>query len=222
MTITIIRSVLIYISVVIAVRIMGKRQVGELKPQELVITILISAVATIPIEETSIPLSNSLIPIFIFVSLEIISSTLSMKSIKFRNLMQGKPIFIIKNGKLKQEVLSQLRFTIDDLVDALRQQGAFDISEVENAVVETNGSLSIQLKSENSPLTPNQIKIEVEEASAPTTIVMDSKPITEYFGGDKMSEQEIDLIVKSTHTEMDEIMLLNIDDEGKIFMIKKG
>lgn len=221
MTITIIRAVLIYISVVIAIRIMGKRQVGELKPQELVITILISAVATIPIEENSIPLSNSLIPIFIFVSLEILSSALSMKSIRFRNLMQGKPVFIIKNGKLKQDVLSQLRFTIDDLVDALRQQGAFNIADVENAVVETNGSLSIQLKAELSPVTPAQLKLDVDKATAPNTIVMDSKPVSEYFGGDSISESEINLIVKSTQTEISEIMLLNIDDNGDIYMIRR-
>ena len=129
MTVIIIRSIIIYLFVVLSVRIMGKRQIGELKPHELVITILISAVATIPLQEISIPLTNSIFPIMIFVSLEIIGSALSMKSIKLRNLLQGKPMFIIKDGILQQKQMRRLRFTMDDIIDALRQAGVFDRSD---------------------------------------------------------------------------------------------
>lgn len=204
-----------------AIRIMGKRQVGELKPQELVITILISAVATVPLEDNSMPLANSLIPILIFVALEIIESAISMKSLWFRNLMQGKPIFIIKKGVLQQKELRRMRFTIDDLIDALRQKDIFDISEVENAVVETNGTLSVQQKSEFAPLTPKDIKVNVDKASVPITIVMDGKPITEYFGSTKMQSSEIELIVQSTNVKQEDIMLLTIDDNGKAYLIRK-
>lgn len=204
-----------------AIRIMGKRQVGELKPQELVITILISAVATVPLEDNSMPLANSLIPILIFVALEIIESAISMKSLWFRNLMQGKPIFIIKKGVLQQKELRRMRFTIDDLIDALRQKDIFDISEVENAVVETNGTLSVQQKSEFAPLTPKDIKANVDKASVPITIVMDGKPITEYFGSTKMQSSEIELIVQSTNVKQEDIMLLTIDDNGKAYLIRK-
>jgi uncharacterized membrane protein YcaP (DUF421 family) len=221
MTITLIRSIIIYIFVILAVRIMGKRQVGELKPQELVITFLISAVATIPLEENSMPLANLLIPILIFVSLEIIESALSMKSLWFRNLIQGKPIFIIKNGKLQQKELVRLRFTIDDLVDALRQQGAFDISQVENAIVETNGSLSVQLKTEYSPVTPSQVNIKSDKSTVPITIVMDGKPITEYFGSTKYEQSQINLITQSTGVAMQDILLLNYDDNGNAYLIRK-
>jgi uncharacterized membrane protein YcaP (DUF421 family) len=221
MTITLIRSVIIYIFVILAVRIMGKRQVGELKPQELVITFLISAVATIPLEENSMPLANLLIPILVFVSLEILESALSMKSLWFRNLIQGKPIFLIKDGKLQQNQLSRLRFTVDDLIDALRQQGAFDISEVENAIVETNGSLSVQLKSEYSPLTPKQINLKTDKASVPITIVMDKKPVCEYFGSTKIKSSEIDLITKSTGVKTQDILLLTYDGNGNAYLIRK-
>ena len=128
---------------------MGKRQVGELDPQELVITILISAVATVPLENNGMPLANSLIPIAIFISLEIINSAISMKSIKYRELIKGRPRFIIRDGKIQQEELKKLRYTIDDLTDAVRQAGGFDISQVANAIVETNGKLSVQKKSQN-------------------------------------------------------------------------
>ena len=138
MAITLVRAIIIYIFITVSVRVMGKRQVGELNPQELVITILISAVATVPLEDNGMPLANSLIPIGIFISLEIINSALSMKSIKFRNIIQGKPIFVIRNGEIQQKELTRLRYTVDDLVDCVRQAGVFDISQVENAIVETN------------------------------------------------------------------------------------
>lgn len=221
LTITLIRAVIIYVFVIMAVRIMGKRQVGELKPQELVITILISAVATVPLEDNSMPLANSLIPILIFVALEIIESAISMKSLWFRNLMQGKPIFIIKKGVLQQRELRRMRFTIDDLIDALRQKDIFDISEVENAVVETNGTLSIQQKSEFAPLKPKDIHADIEQTSVPITIVMDGKPITEYFGSTKMQSSEIELIVQSANMDIKDIMLLTIDDNGKAYLIRK-
>jgi uncharacterized membrane protein YcaP (DUF421 family) len=125
---------------------MGKRQIGELNPHEFVITILISAVATIPIEESSIPLTNSLIPIMIFVSLEVIESALAIKLPKFGKLIDGHPIYVIKNGELQKQEMKRLRFSMDDLKDALRQKDVFDMNEVENAIVETNGSLSVQKK----------------------------------------------------------------------------
>ena len=148
MSIVFIRAVIIYVAVIIALRLMGKRQIGEMTPHELVITILVSQVAIIPLQDNSMPLANMIIPILIFISLEIIVSALSMKSLGFRNLIQGKPIFVIKNGKLDEKQLKRLRLTVDDLTDALREKGFFDISEVQDAVVETNGTVSVLPKGE--------------------------------------------------------------------------
>lgn len=117
MTVNLIRAFIIYIFVIIAVRLMGKRQVGELKPHELVITILLSAIAVIPLEENSMPLANCLVPILLFISMEIIMSVISMKSLWFRNLLQGRPIFIIRKGRIDQKKLREMRFTIDELLD---------------------------------------------------------------------------------------------------------
>lgn len=206
---------------IIAVRIMGKRQVGELKPHELVITILLSAVAVIPLEENSMPLANCLVPILLFISMEIITSVVSMKSLWFRNLLQGKPIFVIRKGKLDQNKLKQMRFTIDDIVDALRQKDIFDLSEVEDAVIETNGSLSVLPKAEYKPLTPNDVNISVTEKGTPITIVMDGKPISEYFNELKIKDSEIELILQTVNTDVSKIMLLTIDDNGNTFLINK-
>ncbi len=221
MTINFLRAVIIYIFIIFAVRIMGKRQVGELKPHELVITILVSSVASIPLEENSMPLANCLVPILLLISFEILVSALSMKSLKFRNLIQGKPIFIIRNGKLDQKKLKDLRFTIDDIVDALRQKDIFDMSEVEDAVIETNGTISVLPKADCKPLTPRDVSISVEEKGMPITVVMDGKPITDYFSQDKIKESEIELVLQSVNKDAKRIMLLTIDDNGNTFLIEK-
>lgn len=222
MSITLIRAIIIYITVILAVRIMGKRQIGELKPHELVITVLVSQVASIPLEDNSMPLANMFIPILIFVSFEILASALSMKSFTFRNLLQGKPIFVIKNGKVDQEQMKRLRFTMDDLIDAVRQKDVFDISTVQDAVIETNGSLSVLQKAEHQPVTPKDLNLSVEENSTPISIVIDGKPVTEYFGKEKIKNSEIELLVQSTDKNISDIMLLTIDNNGNTFIIPKS
>ena len=221
MSILFIRSVIIYLMVIIALRIMGKRQIGEMTPHELVITILLSAIAVIPLEENSMPLANCLVPIMLFISLEILVAALSMKSLKFRNLIQGRPIFIIRKGKLDQKKLRELRFTVDDIVDALRQKDIFDLSEVEDAIIETNGSISVLPKAENKPLTPANVGISVEEKGMPIAIVMDGKPVNEYFNECKIKDSEIELILQTQNRDVKKIMLLTIDDNGNTYLIDK-
>lgn len=221
MTIIMIRSVIIYICVVTAVRIMGKRQVGQLKPHELVITILISSVATIPLQDNAIPLFNSILPILIFISLEILESALSMKSLSFRNLVQGKPMMIIKNGVLQQKEMKKLRFTMDDIIDAARQQNVFDISTIENAVIETNGIMTVQTKAESSPVTPKQLGLKVPQIQAPVAVVMDSQPITSYYSNTKKSSSEIKALTTATNIDIDDIMLLTVADDGTLYLIRK-
>ena len=200
---------------------MGKRQVGELKPHELVITILISAIAVIPLEENSMPLANCLVPILLFVSLEIIMSVISMKSLWFRNLLQGRPIFIIRQGKLDQKKLKQLRLTMDDVVDALRQKDVFDISQVEDAVIETNGSISVLPKAEYQPITASDINLSVKEKGMPVAIVIDGKPVNEYFNEYKLKDSEIELVLQTVNRDAKRIMLLTIDDDGNTYLIEK-
>ncbi len=221
MAINFIRAIIIYVVIIIAVRLMGKRQVGELKPHELVITILISAIALIPLEENSMPLANCLVPILLFVSLEIIMSVISMKSLWFRNLLQGRPIFIIRQGKLDQKKLKQLRLTMDDVVDALRQKDVFDISQVEDAVIETNGSMSVLPKAEYQPITASDINLSVKEKGMPVAIVIDGKPVNEYFNEYKLKDSEIELVLQTVNRDAKRIMLLTIDDDGNTYLIEK-
>ena len=221
MAITLVRAIIIYIFITVSVRVMGKRQVGELNPQELVITILISAVATVPLEDNGMPLANSLIPIGIFISLEIINSALSMKSIKFRNIIQGKPIFVIRNGEIQQKELTRLRYTMDDLVDCVRQAGVFDISQVENAIVETNGVISVQKKSEFSPITPSAAGIKTDKADVPITVVLDGKAVEGYYSNITVIEDEIRLNAVINGEQIENIMLMNISQNGNVYIVKK-
>ena len=221
MSITLLRAVIIYIFITVAMRVMGKRQIGELNPQELVITILISAVATVPLENNGMPLANSLIPITIFISFEIINSTLSMKSIKFRALIKGKPRFIIKDGEIQQGELTKLRFTIDDLTDAVRQAGVFDISQVANAIVETNGVVSVQKKSEYAPLTPKDVGIKTEDAEVPITAIVDGKAVEDCFGNVNIDENEAKLIAISNGEQPQNILVMTIKNDGTAYIVAK-
>ena len=186
---------------------MGRRQIGELSAHEFVITILISAVATVPLEDNEIPLSNSLLPILMLMSLEIIQSVISLKSTKFRSIFEGNPIFIIKDGKLIQSEMRRLRLTINDIIDNLRQNKVFDISAVKNAVIEPDGKISVQEKSDNSPF--------------PFPVVTDGKIISEYFGKYGIDEERIKRVLKKSNVESKELMLLTIDDDDNIYFIKK-
>ena len=221
MSLVIIRAFIIYIFVIIAVRIMGKRQVGELKPHELVITFLISSTATIPLQDNNMPLLNCIMPILLFVSLEIIVAVLSVKSIKFRNLIQGRPTVIIDKGKIDEKKLRQLRFTIDDLCDALRQQGFWDISEVQNAVIETNGSISAENWEKYKPLTADNVKISVNDKGLHTAVVIDGKPVEEYFKDKKIKLSEIELLLKINSKDADKLLLMTVDDNGEIYTVRK-
>ena len=142
------RTVILYIVIIASMRILGKRQIGELQPAELVITILLSEILAIPMQDTSLPLMNTIIPVLLLVGFEIIISILNLKSVKFRSAMQGNPLIVIREGVIDQKQLKELRFTTDDLLEELRKKDIFDVSQVWYAIVETDGTLSVMLKAD--------------------------------------------------------------------------
>ena len=142
MLIVFFRAVILYILIVISIRLMGKRQIGELQPSELVITLLLSNIATLPIEDTTIPMSMGIVPIFTLVCLDVILSHCSLKFRGLRKLICGSPKIVVSRGIIDQKQLKDLRFSADDLLESLRSMGIFDINEVQLAVVETTGKIS--------------------------------------------------------------------------------
>ncbi|MBO5948893.1 DUF421 domain-containing protein [bacterium] len=221
MIITNIRVVVLYLFVSAAIRIMGKRNIGELQPTELVITLLLSEFAAIPIEDNSVPLLNSLIPVMILISLEIINSVISMKSTKFRNLSDGNALIIIKDGKLDQKQLKKLRFTVDDVLSALRQKDVFDINEVAYAVIETNGTLSVLLKSQFQNATKQDVKIKTKTDGFTCPVIIDGVVVKKNLAYCDINRDDIEKILKKKKVHKNQVFLMNIDKNKNAEIILK-
>ena len=218
---TIIRTFIIYCVVSVCVRLMGKRQLGQLQPGELVITILISEIAAMPIGDNNVPILNSIIPLLLLVSFEIINSLIDRKFVRFRHLTEGKPVTIIRNGELLQNELKELRYTINDVLLGLRQKDVFDIEEVEYAVVETNGTLSVLLKPNYRPATPKTVGKTEKATGMPCAVIIDGKIIESSFKDCGITEKEV---LAKLHRETDDIkkvMLMTVDKSKKFNIIFK-
>ena len=200
---------------------MGKRNIGELQPTELVITLLLSEFASIPIEDNSVPLINSLIPVMLLISFEIINSVISMKSIKFRNLSDGNPVVIIKNGKLDQQQLRKLRFTVDDVLSGLRQKDVFDINEVEYAIIETNGTLSVLLKPENQNATKKDVKAKTKNDGFTCPVIIDGTIVKRNLDTCGLTKNDIKKMLEKKHVHKKDIFLMNIDNDKNTEIILK-
>lgn len=215
------RGLIVYITVIISVRLMGKRQIGELQPSELVTTFLLSEVASMPLQDKDISLLTCLILIFMIVSLEIVFSVLAVKSNVFRNIMQGSSALVIKDGKLLQKKLKDIRYSIDDLLESLRLKDVFDISQVKYAYVETNGSLSICLKEACQPITPKDLKLNVEACPLPCLIISDGKIIRKDFGICCMTDEKLQKILRKKNLLPEDVFIMTADSGGGYNIIRK-
>ena len=159
MIITVLRTILMYIFVVITLRLMGKRQIGEFEPSELVVTIIISEIAAMPITEPGAPLLGSALAIMVLLILEIFLSYSAYKSVKIRTILYGKPSMLYQKGNLIQHEMKRQRFNVADLMEELRNNGAVSLSQVDFVLMETNGKVSVILKAEDSPVTPRDMEL---------------------------------------------------------------
>lgn len=165
------RTIIMFLVLMVLMRIMGKRQLGELQINELVVSVLTADLAAIPMQDIGIPLINGIVPIVVLFACELIISDLGMRSIRFRSLVCGKPCLLIKNGKILQRHMRRCRFTIDDLAEELRSKSITDISRVQFAILETDGTLSTVLYPTETPVTPSQMGLEVQPLGFPYTII---------------------------------------------------
>lgn len=175
MAISFLRALILYIVVIFSVRLMGKRQLGELQPSELVITILISNIATLPLEDLNIPLLMGIVPILSLVCFEVLMSWGTLKCRKLRKVVSGSPKIIVRGGEIDQHVLRELRFSVDDLMTAMRGAGIFDLSEVQFAVVETTGSISVYQTAAARPVTNQDLQGSTETGDPPTLLISDGE-----------------------------------------------
>lgn len=215
------RGLIVYVTVILSVRLMGKRQIGELQPSELVTTFLLSEVASMPLQNKDISLFSCLVLIFMIVALEIIFSVIAVKSQTFRTLTQGSSALVIKDGRLLQKKMKQLRYSVDDLLESLRLKDVFDISEVKYAYIETNGSLSVMLKEENSPVTPNDLKLPVKSEHLPCLVVSDGKIIEKDFELCNMTKEKVEGILRKKKLKAEDVFIMTADKGGKYNIIEK-
>ena len=216
-----IRGIILYALVIFSVRLMGKRQLGELTPSELVITILVSNIATLAMEDISVPLLTGIIPILTLVCLDVITGYICLKSRKIRHVISGRPKVVITDGKIDQAQLRALRYTVDDLMSALRTQSVFDISEVQYAVVETTGAVSAYLKPGSRPLTPDTSAAPAPSGDPPQAIISDGDYISSAGKRLKLSEGDILKELKKKHLEIGDVFLCTVDSGGKLRIIEK-
>lgn len=175
MIISIIRTLLLYLVIITAVRVMGKRQIGEMQTSELVVTLLISDIAAIPMQNTSQPLLSGFVPILILVLCEIVLSVVMMKKAKFRRFICGKPQIVINDGKIDQAQMKRLRISTEDLCEQLRQLDCFNIEDIAYAIVETNGKMSILRKPEKDTPTLSDLKIKKQDKGIETVVISDGE-----------------------------------------------
>lgn len=218
---TMMRTLILYVLLIIIMRIMGKRQIGQLQPGELVITILISEIAAIPMQDNDIPMINSVIAVLLLAAFEIIISAVSMKSIRFRSILQGNSIVIIKNGKLDQKQLRRLRYTVDDLLEALRQKDVFNISDVQYAVAETDGTLSVLLKPEKRGVTMSAAKLKAENSGLQCIVISDGKIIETELKNCGMTTEKLKMLLDQKGLDPKKILLMSSDINGNVNIIEK-
>ncbi len=216
---SILRSFIIYVSIIAVVRFMGKRQIGELQPSELVITIILSEVASMPLEDIDTPLMPSILLVFLLACFEVISSDLSVKFPFFRKLLQGNPLLVIKKGKIIEKNIRAIRFSMDDLTESLRLKDVFDINSVDFAYIETNGSLSVKLKKDYRP--PTKSDENSVDGVIPYLIIDDGKIIVRDLDKCNMSKEKIENILKKKKLEISDILLMTADINGDINVIRK-
>ncbi len=215
------RTVIIYIVVTLAIRLMGKRQIGDMQPNELVITLLISEIAAIPLQDINQPVLLGIVAIFVLVFLEIIISILTMKIFKFRQLMSGKSAVIIKNGVIDQQTMRDVRMTVLDLIELLREKDVFDIKDVAFAVLEVNGSLSILKNSDAQTVTRKDMKISGKEEALQLPVITDGKVIKESLKNLSMNYDKITSILKSKNKSPENVFLMTVNRNGDYTIIDK-
>jgi len=218
-----IRSIIIYIFVLFAIRFMGKRQVGEMQPFEFVITLIIADLATIPMSEISVPIVHGIIPIFGIIILHYFICLLSRKSMKARYLISGRPAIVMNPNGIDYKELKALNMTIDDLIEALRGCDVFNLEDVAYAIIETNGKLCVIKKSQAEPITREDMKIETDQASLPVNIIMDGKLMQENINLTKVTDDIINTAIEKANAKSTkDILLLTLDANGNIFVQAKN
>ena len=223
MTTAFFRTVILYFILMVGLRLMGKRQIGELEPSELVLTLIISDLAAVPMQDFGIPLVNGLFPIITLLCLSMLLSFFSLKSIRFRGMVCGHPTVIVREGKVLQQNMARNRFTVDELFEQLRCQGYSDLSAVKYAILETSGQVSILAYTKDSPVTPQTLNYDVQDdVTLPVLLINDGHVLSHNLEGSGYDQNWLDKQLKSRRlTSPRQVFLMTVDEAGAVVCVAK-
>ena len=221
MIVSYLRTVALYSVLIAVIRMMGKRQIGQMEPSEFVVTMLVANLASIPMQDEGIPLFSGLVPILTVLGMELILSFLSMKSLAVRKLLCGKPVILIENGNILQQNLRKTRVTLDELTGHLREKDILDLKSVQFAILETNGNLSVFPYPKDRPATAAEAGIPAKKQFLPVTIISDGK----LLGGNLLlsgkDRRWVDRVLDAHHATVETTWLLTVDKADHILFYRK-
>lgn len=218
MLVVFVRALILYMIVVITMRIMGKRQIGQLQPFELAIAIMISELAAVPMQNTGIPLINGIIPIMTLLIAQLVMSFLTLKSIRARALICGKPSILIENGKICEKELRREMYTLNDLLEQLRIKSVTNLADVEFAILETNGQLSVIPKSQKRPLNAQDMNIQTTYEGLSIDVIIDGHIIDKNLEKAKLDVAWLDREIKGLgYSGPEDILFASLDSDGNLY-----
>ena len=221
MILSYVRTIILYSILIAVIRLMGKRQIGQMEPSEFVVTMLVANLAAIPMQDGAIPLLSGLIPILTVLAVELVLSTLSLRSIRLRKLLCGKPVILIENGRLVQENLRRAQITLDELSGHLREKDVLDIQTVQYAILETDGNLSVFPFAAEKPASAKDAKIQAKKQYLPFTIISDGRLLTQNLVPAKKDSAWLHRILRERSATVEGNYLLTLDDGNHICYIPK-
>ena len=221
MVLSYIRTVILYLILIAVIRMMGKRQIGQMEASEFVVTMLVANLAAIPMQDGAIPLYSGLVPILTVLAVELVLSSLSMKNIKFRKLLCGKPVILIENGKIIQQNLKRTRVTLDELTGHLREKDVLDPGAVQYAILETNGNLSVFPYPKEVPASAQNAGVSVPERYLPITIISDGRLIRDNLTAAGKTIQWVEKYLQKKKCAQKDVFLMTVDQSDRVIFYKK-
>ena len=215
------RTVFLYLVLIATIRLLGKRQLGQLEPSEVAVTMLIADLASIPMQDKNISVMSGLVPIIAVLGIELLLSFISMRSIRFRKLLCGKPVIVMENGKFLQDNMRKNRVTLDELISQLREKDIMDPTTVQYAILETGGNLSVFPYPQERPATAKEAAIATEPASLPITIISDGKLIRDNLKKAGKNEKWLQKTLSKNKATLKETFLLTVNGYNGICFYKK-
>ena len=210
------RTIILYLVLVVVIRLMGKRQIGQMEASEFVVTMLLANLAALPMQDSSVPLVAGLVPILTILGVELLLTVLCMRSIHLRRLLCGKPVILIENGRLLQKNLQKTRVTIDELTELLREKDVLDISTIQFAILETSGRVSVFPYPKDRPATAKEAGIQAQKQYIPVTLISDGQLLTQNLPIIGKDVAWVQKVLKSKGSTLQDTFLLTVDKADHI------